>query len=155
MTLSAKKLKELKAELIGTKVTATDPSLKKIEKLFPLSASYRKALVKIGGGIFFAAEVRVTPIDSIPSQRPDGTMDVSMLFGLGRGQHSILKQLDVFKHQLEVGAVPIADGEGGDLFVSDEYGKIFFWDHETDRVYLVAKTFDDFFSQLHVAEETE
>ena len=51
MTLSAKRLQEFKAELIGTKVGASDSTLKKIEQLFPLPGNYRKALVKIGGGI--------------------------------------------------------------------------------------------------------
>ena len=150
MTLSKAKLKSLGANLIGRK--AKDAStLSAIEKLFDveLPEAYKNALVDIGGGIFFDKGARFTSDDKIPLQRSDGTISLSMLFGLGRGKHSILKQMQIFKdHPFNAGAATIGDSPGGNFLFGDKYGKVFFWDHETDRIYLVAKSLNEFFGRL-------
>ena len=149
MTLSKQKLKKLGASLIGRK--AKDAStLAKIEKMFDveLPQAYKNALVEFGGGIFFAMGASFTSDDEIPLQRPDGTIRLTMLFGLGRGKHSILENMGVFKgHNIE-GTAVIGDSPGGNFVLADEYGKVFFWDHEIDRISLVARSLDEFFSRL-------
>ena len=149
MTLSKQKLKKLGANLIGRK--AKDAStLTKIEKMFniELPKGYKNALIDIGGGIFFDKGARFTSDDKIELQRRDGTVSLTMLFGLGRGKHSLLKHFGVFKDRLAKGGVPIGDSPGGNLVVADEKGNIYFWDHETGRICLVARSFDEFFARL-------
>ena len=149
MTLSKQKLKKLGASLIGRK--AKDAStLAKIEKMFDvkLPATYKNALVHFGGGIFFDKGARFSSDSVIPLQRSDGTIRLTMLFGLGRGKHSILKNMGVFKgHNIE-GTAVIGDSPGGNFVLADEYGHVFFWDHEEDMIYRVAKSLEEFFSRL-------
>lgn len=151
MAITVEKLKELGARLFGEKAS-DESTLAEIEQLVSISDSYRQALTTIGGAIFFDNGARFTPDDTIPWQRPDGTLDIDMLFGLGRGEFSILEQLNDFKNQLPKGSVPLGDSPGGNLIISDEYGKVFFWDHETGRVYRITLSLDDFFSRLKPGE---
>ena len=127
MTLSKQKLAELGASLIGRK--AKDSSaLSKIEKMFDveLPQAYKDALVDIGGGIFFDKGARFTSDKKSPLQRPDGTLSLSMLYGLGRGKHSLLKQFETYRERLTEGCAPIGDSPGGNLVISDEMGNILF-----------------------------
>ena len=151
MTLSKEKLDVLGASLIGRKAKGTS-TLAEIEKLFDveLPQTYKSALVDIGGGIFFDKGARFKPDKPIPLQRPDGTLRLSMLFGLGRGKHSLLEYFNVFKEDLfdEYGLFPIGDSPGGNLVLADEEGKVLFWDHETGDLYRVSKSLDEFFDRL-------
>ena len=111
MTLSKEKLDVLGASLIGRKAKGTS-TLAEIEKLFDveLPQTYKSALVDIGGSIFFDKGARFKPDKPIPLQRPDGTLRLSMLFGLGRGKHSLLEYFNVFKEDLfdEYGLFPVS-----------------------------------------------
>lgn len=148
MAMTNEKMTVLGARLIGDKVSENDSTLAEIEKLIPLSDSYRQALTKIGGAIFFDNGAWLAPDDSIPWAGSDGKLPFKKLFGLGRGRHSFLANLDTFKDQLPERSYPIGDCSGGNLIFADEYGEVFFWDHETGRVYGVAPSLDDFFNRL-------
>lgn len=153
MAMTNRKMNELGARLMGEKVSDGDSTLAKIGDLLPLSDSYRQALNTIGGGIFFDNGATFTPDSPIPWAGSDGKLNIEMLFGLGRGEHSLLKNLDTFKDDIPEGGCPIGDDVFGNLVCADEYGEVFFWDHETGRVYGVAPGLDDFFSRLEPAPE--
>lgn len=152
MALTRAKMEKLGASLIGEKVN-DDSTLAEIEKSLPLTESYRRVLLDFGGGVFFDKGALFIPDKPIPFADSNGKLGISMLFGLGRDRFSILDNLNTFKDQLEVGSVPMGDDPFGNLIISDEYGEVYFWDHETGRVYGVAPSLDDFFSRLEPSEE--
>lgn len=117
------------------------------------------------------------------SNQPNFTFEgssVSVFYGKDPekdGAYDILWNIDNYKDRMPPKFIPFAtDGMGNQLVMSlskDNYGKIYFWDHEAEwdsedyydetgnvmpeevkyqNLWLLANDFDDFFTKLHAEE---
>src|SRR5215203_5073615 len=90
---------------------------------------------------------------------------ISYMLGMHNGDYyaSLYRHIDMFAKRLPFNTFPIATDAFGNLFIMsvhpDNYGQIFFWEHEgepeigdghyVDNVSFVALSFNDFISKLH------
>src|SRR5262245_54743725 len=87
---------DAKFELLGAglyqeRVEDAVESLRAVGRLFPLTDRHRQMLLECGGAIFLHNGALFEPIEPNPLVgKNDGCNDLTMLFGLGEGRHSIL-----------------------------------------------------------------
>jgi hypothetical protein len=64
-----------------------------------------------------------------------------------------------FKPRVRPGLVPIAHAIGGNLIClavsGSDRGSVYYWDHETNQVWLVSRSFDDFVFGLQLTEDED
>ena len=117
-----------------------------------LPAEYRSFLLENNGGV---------PINQL-NQSPQTI--VTYIFGMHNGDYyaSLYKHIDMFNTRLPLSCFPIASDPFGNLFImslhTENYGQIFFWDHEgepeeqnghyIDNVSFVSYSFDKFLKDL-------
>ncbi len=90
---------------------------------------------------------------------------VTYILGMHNGDYyaSLYRHIDMFAKRIPFSTFPIATDSFGNLFLlsvhSENYGQIFFWDHEgepeiqdghyVDNVSFVADSFAEFMNKLH------
>lgn len=118
-----------------------------------LPEDYRKFLLEFNGG---------SPIRK-NNLRP--STNVNYILGMHNGPYyaSLYKHIEMFKNRLPVSTFPIATDTFGNLFImslhKQNYGYIYFWDHEgepeyqdghnTDNCSFVAYSFSEFINNLN------
>lgn len=151
----------------------SDMDLKMIEEKFgiTLPEEYREFLISHNGG-------KPDP-DSLPMIENGKLTDVAVrqFFKIGvEGDYSFEENFKIFKiseERLPVSLVPIGEDVFGNLFCIsvgvDDYGKIYFWDHEGEmrksddledkgypsNVYLIADSFDQMLEKFYEVEIEE
>jgi hypothetical protein len=64
-----------------------------------------------------------------------------------------------YKNRIRYGLVPIAHAIGGNLIClavsGSDRGAVYYWDHETNDVWLVSNSFDEFLSNLQLTEDAD
>jgi hypothetical protein len=64
-----------------------------------------------------------------------------------------------FKSRIRPGLVPIAHAIGGNLIClavsGPSFGRVYYWDHETNHVWLVSHSFDDFLLSLQLTDDED
>jgi hypothetical protein len=119
-----------------------------------LPEDYRLFLLENDGGAPMS--------DGIPvPQHAEKVMTVQILFGFNRDIESscIEWNMYIFRERIPDNLMPIGSSDSGDLYLinlsGDDYGKIYFWDHEDecgkncwDNIYFVASSFSEFLEKL-------
>jgi SMI1-KNR4 cell-wall len=132
-----------------------------------LPADYRAFLLEQPMPVAFGVKCVYRPSEPSP-WADEGLQTVEVLYGLGKGEHSIVTQWRRYSDQIDAKALPIALAPGGNqvclIAEGPKRGKVYFWDHEGPvepddedlaNMYLVAKSFPRFLEALTVAEPTE
>ena len=146
-------LKKLRPKLHGTKNRESDVSLGQVEKLLNLPSQYRELLITFGGAIVFMECVRFKADEPNPIAGSNGFLGLDRLYGLGNGADSIISKAIQYDGELPPSLVPIGELPGGDLVCASEDGRVFLWDHESDRsanAWKVADSLDQFLCKLEV-----
>jgi hypothetical protein len=93
-----------------------------------------------------------------------GNADLAWFLAIYEGEYENFERtLNTMRNRIPKDLIPIARGSGGDLVClctqGDNYGKVYFWDHNWeaedgqeptyDNVYLVANSFTDFINSLY------
>lgn len=143
--------------LYETFTCADDESLAQLESLIKrsLPAEYREFLKKYGKSCFEKEVIYpCTPSPWIP----DGFGSMSCFYGMGTGHNDVMKEFTRFdsynptERLLPIGHDAFGNVIGLDLSDSD-YGKIHFWDHESAKRYLIAKSFREFIDSFVVQSD--
>jgi hypothetical protein len=114
-----------------------------------LPDDHRQFLLEIGGAVFIGVYVR--PIET----RPDcGDLEVFEILYGGKDDTSygLWRNRATYEDRLPETMIPIGENTFGDQFClaikGRERGKVFFWDHDSAKVYLTAESFEDFLNRL-------
>lgn len=124
-----------------------------------LPPDYKDFLAEFGGATF--ADTYEAPITE-PGHAGDYACP-EVFFGFYRpdqGQKArhfdLNASLSAFKSRIPDGFIPIARAIGGNLILlgvaGPQKGTVYYWDHETQEVWLVAKDFTNFMTNLQLAE---
>lgn len=100
----------------------------------------------------FENSLGVKPLEKAPILGSSDRINVRLL-----PLRDILKSVNSLQGNLPNNLLPIGEGEGGDFIVinlsKDKYGKIYYWDHDTDNLYLISNNMEDFLNKLHILQE--
>lgn len=122
----------------------------------PLPGDYRKFLLEKNGGIPSKSKVRTYDNMERIVQHLYALTNQSKQFTIGHF-------LEVYRNRLPTTMLPIGDDPAGNLFligIADDqnYGKVFFWDHEQEadmenqpyakNISIVAQSFSEFLNKL-------
>lgn len=139
-------------------LTAADLNLLEDKLFIKLPDDYKMFLLKHNGG---HPHKNVYPLID---KRLSDDGDVAWFFAFYEGEYeNLLIEIDRYVDRVPKWFMPIARGSGGDLIClitkGDEYGKLYFWDHNweaedgeevrTDNIYLIANNFSDFINSLY------
>lgn len=149
--MSIAKMTELGARVFGEQTENAAIELRVIEALMPIPATYQEILTEFRGAVVFEGGARFATDEVSPLNDKDGFQDLEIIFGLGRGKHSILHEMERYEEQLPPSFVPIGGAPGGDLICVDKHGAVYLWDHESnvgEGCWRVSPSVDEFFKKL-------
>jgi hypothetical protein len=169
------KLRKLNAQPFedGSKVSNTKKAAGKIEKAtgLRLPEDLKQLLIDAGGALFFGSTVVYRPIELSPWNRDGSPQDVDIMYGLGEGKYSVLKNLDIYSGRIPTDCVPIACTPADNQILLCIEGtrkrQVYFWDHHDEReitgdeendygnMYLIARSFGEFIDMLEVVEDSD
>jgi hypothetical protein len=144
-------LSQLAARLLDEKSDDFGLALKSAEQVVPMSVSYRTILLQFGGAIVFDNGAKFTSDELSPLSDKDGYQTLEVLYGLGNGQHSILRKGEQYSGELLPSFVPIGESSGGNLICVDGNGGVHLWDHESlldEGTWRIAASIDEFLARL-------
>ena len=121
----------LGARRFGEVVSDPSATLDQIEGLFPLTGGIRSVLTTFNGPIVFEKGAKFTSVEPSPLSDVDGYQGLEMIYGLGTGANSILKQTATYSDQLPPSHFPIGEAPGGNLICVNTRGGVYFWNHES------------------------
>lgn len=115
--------------------------------------------IKEFGAISFNNEIKIISSDKIPVSNNRDAISVDDFYDLSNKDTSIIKLLNKLSGNIPEDLLPICDGEPGDLVVLQmqniNYGKIYYWYHDDDKLYLLANNFSNFISKLFVSKKDD
>ena len=139
--------------------------LKKFEKSLKVSLpkDYRDFLKEYGNNTMtFYRSVCYQPRKKSPLADKDGYDGFDLFYGLEKDGYDLNEMLKTYKGRIPDSFIPIAEAPGGDQILlgikkDSQYGKIYFWDHESrgtneDDIYLIADSFNDFIKSFELDE---
>ncbi len=112
-----------------------------------------KTFVDKYGGYAFKKDVVVTGVDNIPVSS-NGCISIGMFLDFGDKQ--TLQNINI--EHFPKGHFPFAEGAPGDLLITNNEGKIFYWYHEGyegEDVYQVADSFEQFIQEKLQIEDSD
>ena len=137
-------------QIIDSFKTITEKKLDRFENEigFSLPDSYSKFLLKNNGG-------RPEP-NTFKTLNNEIETDIQYFFGITSGTYSLKEKRKVFQYRLPKEMLAIANDSLGNLILlSFDSGEILFYDHETDDIILVSKSFSHFINNLYELEVEE
>ncbi len=141
------------------KTIPTRNSLELVKKLMErftneVPQSYLSFLKEIGA-VSFNFEIKIRGIERIPVENEGVSVD--NFYDLANDAACLLNVLEEFQGNLPDNLLPICDGEPGDLVVINmekyDYGKVYYWYHDTNDIFLLANNFNDFLRKLYIEGE--
>ncbi|MCV6630146.1 MAG: SMI1/KNR4 family protein [Flavobacteriaceae bacterium] len=112
---------------------------KEIGKSLP--NDYKSFLLKNNGG-------RPNP-NNFRTLNGDYETTIHFFCGITQGVYSILDNLILLKSRLSKSMLPIANDNGRNfVLLNTNTSQIFFFDHETEEIFLVSESFTDFVNSL-------
>jgi hypothetical protein len=163
----AQRMTELKYYVLHPSERITgdlEPLIRRLETEIgaPLPDDYRGFLAEFGGATF--PELFEAPITE--PGHPGEYACPWVFFGFynpdARGiphSHDLRSNYSEYKSRVRFGLIPIAEAIGGNLIClsvsGSNRGSVYYWDHETNDVWLVSNSFDEFLSSLQLTEDEE
>lgn len=129
---------DVTADLIGKKVKKPMKQLDLIEMKIgsPLPVKYREYLAEWAAPVSFDSSIRFSPEEKPLFVRPDGTLSVESIYGLGDGDSSIDEAINIYLDRLPDNFIPIGGLRGGNLLCmavkGEIFGKVYTWNHELE-----------------------
>lgn len=145
------KLSQLGPRLIGEKSSNLESEFKSIERLLPMTISYREALQAFGGAVVFESGAKFRSDEKSPLNDKDGYQTLEILYGLGDGKYSVRHKAAQYADELPASFVPIGETAAGNLICVASNGAVYLWDHESLRdgeTWRIASSMDDFLGRL-------
>ena len=143
------KFESFKPQIMGKKASNIQTLIDKYEKIIKskLPTNYKNILLKYNGEIIFDREVYIYPIKKIDVMGKRNYIFLGSLFG----GNKLLSAYDTYHNYNPIpkNSIPIGETYGENIiwcmFIrGQKAGNIYIWDHETEEIGLVAKTFDKF-----------
>lgn len=111
-----------------------------------ISETFEEFLKRYNGGVFD---------ECVYPDTQEGPVVASTFFPVSSTEdESINRQLAYFRDEVGDQYIPFASDPGGNYFLvgcaSESAGTVYFWNHETRRIFEVASSFDDFLLGLLV-----
>lgn len=115
-----------------------------------LPKDYRSFILNYGNFVA-SEEYAYKAIEPSPWAPKDGFETVDFFYGLDDDENGLKYNIKLYNHQINESVIPIASSPGDNQICiglkGDYYGKIYFWDHESEDekdLYLIANSFCDF-----------
>lgn len=150
-------LEKIGLEKLNENAASTDAlQIGKFEKLLKISLpeDYKNFLEKYGNTMTFSQEVQYKPLEKSAWTKKNGYAGFELFYGLEKDDNNLIERMKTFKKRIPESFIPIAEAPGGNQILlgvkkDDQYGKVYFWDHESrgtnkDDIYLIAASFNDF-----------
>ncbi|MPQ31648.1 SMI1/KNR4 family protein [Clostridium estertheticum] len=139
---------------------------------------YRKFILKYGG-LSFEEDMCFRPIEKSRWTQENSMQGFDYFYGLDGDNLDIRKKRNIYLDRMPNSIIPIAECPGGNQLCLgvelNNYGKIYFWDHENeleakkmlgfnklteinsywDNVFLVSESFSNFIMDLEIVESSE
>lgn len=126
---------------------------------FKLPAALCDLLMRIKGAVVFDKALGFTSSEPNPWQDKDGKNEIVLFYGIAPDENGLLEKNDTYRDQKPIVFIAISECSGGNLIgLNRNTGQVLFLDHEalseSESIFLVANTFDEFVEQIELATDT-